>query len=177
MIWRPSIVYSGGNTGADVSGLRAARRLNIPTGGWAAWNWMTERGPAPGLAGYGLRIHPNATERDPYSARTDANVHSADLTVLFHRPPLDGGSWRTFRTAGRADRPCHVLTRADLWLNGRDGHGDPIREPHPETIYRFRCILDELRPEVLNVAGNRESKSPGIQGDVYWFLLAVWGEG
>jgi hypothetical protein len=35
-------VISGGQTGADQGGLRAARACGIPTGGWAPRGWLTE---------------------------------------------------------------------------------------------------------------------------------------
>jgi hypothetical protein len=47
-------VISGGQTGADQGGLRAARACGIPTSGWAPKGWMTEAGPAPWLADWGL---------------------------------------------------------------------------------------------------------------------------
>lgn len=43
-------VISGGQDGADQAGLYAAQILSIPTGGWAAKNFMTESGPRPDLA-------------------------------------------------------------------------------------------------------------------------------
>jgi hypothetical protein len=47
-------VISGGQTGADQGGLRAAQACGIPTGGWAPRGWLTEAGPAPWLADWGL---------------------------------------------------------------------------------------------------------------------------
>jgi hypothetical protein len=35
-------VISGGQTGADQAGRRAARAAGIPTGGWAPLGWKTE---------------------------------------------------------------------------------------------------------------------------------------
>lgn len=45
------LVLSGGQTGADLGGLRAARACGIPTGGWAPRGWLTEVG---WLVEYGL---------------------------------------------------------------------------------------------------------------------------
>jgi hypothetical protein len=47
-------VMSGGQTGADHGGLRAARRCGIATGGWAPRGWLTEAGPAEWLAEWDL---------------------------------------------------------------------------------------------------------------------------
>jgi hypothetical protein len=46
-------VISGGQTGADQAGWRAARAFGIPTGGWMPLEFRTERGPCPELAAFG----------------------------------------------------------------------------------------------------------------------------
>ena len=53
-------VVSGGQTGADQAGLRAARAAGIETGGWAPKGWETEEGPAPWLSDYGLKECPRS---------------------------------------------------------------------------------------------------------------------
>jgi len=60
-------IVSGGQTGADQAGLRAAKAAGIETGGWAPHGWTTEKGPAPWLADYGLAECPIPG----YPARTD----------------------------------------------------------------------------------------------------------
>jgi Circularly permutated YpsA SLOG family len=40
-------VVSGGQTGADQAGWRAARASAIDTGGWMPENFLTEAGPRP----------------------------------------------------------------------------------------------------------------------------------
>jgi hydroxymethylpyrimidine pyrophosphatase-like HAD family hydrolase len=40
------IIISGGQTGADIAGLKVAKQLNFKTGGFAAKNFMTENGTA-----------------------------------------------------------------------------------------------------------------------------------
>lgn len=63
-------VISGGQTGADQAALRAARACGIPTGGWAARGWLTEDGPAPWLAEWGLAECPDGeSEAERYRAR------------------------------------------------------------------------------------------------------------
>jgi Circularly permutated YpsA SLOG family len=53
------LVISGGQTGADQAGLRAARASGIRCGGMAPKGWLTEAGPAPWLADYGLSVGGN----------------------------------------------------------------------------------------------------------------------
>ena len=42
MGYRPSKIISGGQTGADMGGLLAAKDLGIRTGGWMPKGWLTE---------------------------------------------------------------------------------------------------------------------------------------
>ena len=72
-------IISGGQTGADQVALRAARAPGVPTGGWAPKGWLTEDGPAPWLADFGLAECPEPG----YSARTLANVRDSDVTLRF----------------------------------------------------------------------------------------------
>jgi predicted Rossmann-fold nucleotide-binding protein len=67
-------VISGGQTGVDQAGLRAARAVGLATGGSAPRGWETEDGPAPWLA---------ECEREGYLARTEANVRASDGTMIF----------------------------------------------------------------------------------------------
>src|SRR4051794_27751768 len=90
-------VVSGGQTGADQAGLRAARACGIPTGGWAPLGWQTEDGPAPWLADFGLVELPDGG----YPERTRANVRDSTATIWFGDPGSPGG-----RTTLRA---CHKL--------------------------------------------------------------------
>ena len=49
-------IISGGQTGADQAGWRAARACGIPTGGAMPKGFLTEDGPRPEFAGlYGAR--------------------------------------------------------------------------------------------------------------------------
>lgn len=78
---------SGGQTGADQAGLRAARACGLSTGGTAPKGWETKDGPAPWLADFGLV----ECERPGYPARTEANVRASDGTILFLGPEPSAG--------------------------------------------------------------------------------------
>ena len=56
-------VVTGGQAGADQGALRAARAAGIATGGYALAGWVTEAGPAPWLAFFGLVELPGADTR------------------------------------------------------------------------------------------------------------------
>src|SRR6185312_3809156 len=77
-------VISGGQTGSDQGGLRAARDSNIETGGWAAKGWLCEDGPHPELAEFGLKeCQEGGTPAERYRARRRANAREADAVLIF----------------------------------------------------------------------------------------------
>ena len=71
-------IISGGQTGADIGGLLAAKELNIPTGGTAPKGYRTELGSNFDLCDiFNLSEHSS----DKYPPRTAANVKNSDGTV------------------------------------------------------------------------------------------------
>ena len=136
-------IISGGQTGADQGGLEAGRDLGLETGGWAPKGWLTETGPQHKLLeGFGLSM----CKVPGYPARTLQNVLEADLTVIFGRG--GGGSSLTMRYCMLYGKPYLV-------------------NPSAEEL----CALIGLHDaKILNVAGNRESRNPGIQRHVREFL-------
>lgn len=141
-------IISGGQTGADQGGLAAGQALGLQTGGWAPKGWLTEDGPAPWLADYGLSECGDAG----YPVRTYYNVHDADLTVIFGDVG-ERGSALTKRACIQQHRPYLVNPTAD-----------ELRE-----FIRAKGI------EVVNVAGNRESKHPGTYELAFGTLLEALG--
>ncbi|HJZ54171.1 MAG TPA: putative molybdenum carrier protein, partial [Gemmataceae bacterium] len=145
-------VITGGQTGADQGGLRAARAAGIATGGFAARGWETEAGPAPWLADFGLV----ECETPGYPARTEANVRAADAVLWFGSTDTPGGKL----TLGW----CHRAGKLSLLVTA----GVPIRPPRAVAFLR-----EHPHVKVLMIAGNKESKSPGIGEQVERFLGAV----
>lgn len=142
-------VISGGQTGADIGGLRAARLAGIATGGWAPKGWMTERGPMPFLLRdiYGLQEHTSPK----YPPRTATNIKNADMTLIVAASgKLDGGSALTRDMCFKMKKPVFHISLTDFedgWLaHMSEIHEWVMRRPH----------------RIINVAGNRESRSPGI---------------
>jgi len=124
-------VVSGGQTGVDRLALDVAKSLGIPTGGWAAHDWMTEAGPDPSLKYFGLAEHSS----DRYPPRTRANVRMADGTVWF----------------GEGDSRGQRCT-----LNAAADYEKPfLINPDARSL---RAWLKQHRIRVLNVAGSRGSK-------------------
>ena len=151
-------IISGGQTGADIGALTAARELGLETGGTAPRGWMTEEGPRETvLRGFGLV----EAEAEGYAPRTRANVANADGTLLIGQYET-GGSALTYITATELNKPLfHVPFSARP------------EEPLDETAKRFRSWLTQHNVKTLNVAGDRESASPGIGEFARNFLLGA----
>ena len=148
-------IVSGGQTGADRGGLDAAIQAGIPHGGWCPKGRKAEDGVIPPI--YNL----TETKSADYKARTEANVKDSDASVIFTRGPLDGGSLLTAQFAKRHLKP-HL-------------HLDLSAASVSQASQTLLIWLDRLGGEalVLNVAGQRESKSPGLQTQVRAVLSAV----
>lgn len=142
-------VISGGQTGADCAGLDAAHACGLETGGWAPSNYWTERGPDPSLKALGLRAGGSLNDR------TARNVLDADATVVFQVRPSPGSDL-TLRLALKSGRPVRVYNPWD-----------------PKAEAALRDFLETVHPRILNVAGHRESKAPGIYQRVYELLISV----
>jgi hypothetical protein len=153
-------IISGRQTGADQGGLFAARDLGIRTGGTAPQGWLTENGPQEAL----LRSFDLVEcTKSGYPARTRENVLDADGTLLVGQY-RSGGSALTARIAHDAGRPLfHLAFVPNLAI-----------APH-ERIEEFLYWLERYDIHILNVAGNRESRSPGFQELTRPFLLAALG--
>lgn len=146
-------IISGGQTGADQGGLNAALKCGIPTGGWMPKGWKTEEGSRPGMA---RRYLMKETSSSDYIHRTKLNIVESDATLIFG-DINSAGSYYTERECIRIDKPYLVI---------------PRNEEHAvEKIYTFLCVHS---PDIVNVAGNRESKSPGIHQWVKSILVDVF---
>ena len=134
-------LVSGGQTGADSSIIAVGERLGIPIGGNVPRGWRTERGPNPRLKALGFR----ESDSHGYASRTRENIQHSDATLIFATDPGSDGTQLTIDHAEEINKPCLVL--------------NPFDPAAAEAAARW---LQTTRPAVLNVAGNRESKSPGI---------------
>lgn len=132
-------VVSGGQTGVDRAALDAARALGLPLGGWCPRGRRAEDGAIP--AKYPLRETPG----EDYAERTEWNVRDASATLVLTRGQPSPGTALTIDLARRLERPLLVLDLRD--------------DPDPGAVARF---VRDREVEVLNVAGPRESQSPGI---------------
>ena len=131
---RPRVI-SGGQTGVDRLALEEARAAGLPTGGFAPRGFMTEDGPDPSLAGFGLVPHASRS----YPARTAANVDVAEVTAVFTRTPgvpPGGGTGLTISVCRKRRKPCLI-------------------DPSPQAL-----ALAAQKAQTINVAGPRGSRLP-----------------
>ena len=151
-------IISGGQTGADQGGLEAGKELGLQTGGTAPFGWKTENGPQPALLRDTYNLVSNLSSS--YPARTRLNVLNSDGTITFgdfYSP----GSKLTIKYCGSLLKPLYRVCREDI----------PIFEKKD-----FLNWLGKYDVKILNVAGNRESKNPGIQERVKAFLIETLKE-
>jgi len=132
-------IFSGGQTGVDRAALDIALELGLGHGGWCPRGRRAEDGSIH------PRYHLRETAEKDYSARTRRNVESTDGTLILYKGELEGGTEYTAQIAGQLHKP---LLMVDL--------------DQPVGADTFKDWLARNNISILNVAGPRESKYPGI---------------
>jgi hypothetical protein len=151
-------VISGGQTGADQAGWRAAKVAGIATGGWMPKGFLTEVGPRPEFADlYGAREHLSPS----YSVRRLANILDAQETIVFARNPASPGTRATLFELVDHDRAGLLVSIDGTWQSGWP----------PQATANW---LRQRDIRSVNIAGNRESKAPGIGEWVERYLAEVF---
>jgi hypothetical protein len=144
-------IVSGGQPGVDRAALDAARALGLAIGGWCPRGRIAEDGRI--RRRYCLVETPSGN----YPERTEWNVRDSDATLIVNRGRLDGGTLATARLAlGRHRKLVYTIRLG-------------------KRVYRerFRAWLCRHRVRVLNVAGPRESKRPGIYAEAKALLVSL----
>jgi putative molybdenum carrier protein len=161
-------LISGGQTGADRGGLDAAIHCDWPHGGWCPKGRKAEDGVIP------AKYHLTEMSSAEYLPRTQANVIDSDATIIFSYGPLFGGSLETATYAHELEKPYyqvdlihitpkHAVNEIMMWLAGDkelNDYDEYVASPLPLEY-------------VLNVAGSRESRAPGIQEVVCRLMVDV----
>jgi hypothetical protein len=144
-------IVSGGQTGVDRAALDVALERGIPCGGWCPKGRKAEDGPL--AARYPLKETPD----EDYVQRTTWNVRDSDGTLILTHGEPEGGTAQTVADAKRLGKPCLVI---DL-------------SAHPSVLVVQRWAQDHgIR--LVNVAGPRESKCPGVYTEARHFLREVF---
>ena len=143
-------LISGGQTGVDRAGLDVALALGLAIGGWCPQGRRAEDGILPD------RYPLTETPEPDYETRSRRNVEDADGTLILNLGGLEGGTALTADHARQVGKPCLVVA---------------LEEGIEPAA--FRDWLEEHRIAVLNVAGPRESKRPGVYEAAYCCLEAL----
>lgn len=136
-------IVSGGQSGVDRAALDVSIKLGIPHGGWCPKGRKAEDGAIP--ACYQL----NETDSDEYSERTKLNIRDTDGTlILVPTTPIKvtDGTILTIAEVKERAKPYLII---DL---SRDY----------DKLSEIALWVKENSIKVLNVAGPRESQSPGV---------------
>jgi hypothetical protein len=148
-------IISGGQTGVDRAALDIAISFGIEYGGAVPGGRRAEDGPIDTRYD---RLEEMASRR--YRDRTEKNVRDADATLIFTRGRPGDGTSHTIQYAGHSGKPFLVM--------------DLLNKDLKEVTEGVRAWLHATNPQVLNVAGPRESKAPGIYGEVFNILMTVF---
>ncbi|MFC1885069.1 putative molybdenum carrier protein [Thermodesulfobacteriota bacterium] len=147
-------IISGGQTGVDRAALDAAIEAGIPHGGWVPKGRKAEDGVIP--------LTYNLTELDKggYAARTEKNVLDSDGTLIITSGAMDNGTVFT--------RELVVLYKKPL-LSIDVAESDLLK-----WTDKIVSWVKANKIYVLNVAGPRNSKKPGIYEKTKRFLNSVF---
>ena len=141
-------IVSGGQSGVDRAALDVAIKLNIPCGGYVPKGRLAEDGPIndkyPLVESYS----------SSYAVRTRLNIKYSNATLIIKEGELEGGTLFTFNICKKLKQPVKIVD-----LRAED------------IIFEIGKFIDEVLPQVLNIAGPRESKKPGIYKKTLKILL------
>lgn len=139
-------IVSGGQTGVDQAGLLIATEMGIEVGGWCPKGGLDENGTSM------LNVYPlkEATTTNP-DERTKLNIRDSDGTLIIVPciplpDKIKDGTRLTIEHAIELKKP-HLI----IELDKKDDAANTVNE-----------WVKENNIHVLNIAGPRESNSPGI---------------
>lgn len=172
-------IVSGGQIGADIAALRAARRLGLATGGFAPAGFMTAHGPNPQLAEFGLAPVRGGSLAQQYVRRSTMNVDAADATLAIRLEASRG----TDCTIGYA-----VCGRWAACADLAPGvAAEPATAHRPVLVVQTLCesaaapaireFLHRRRVRTLNVCGHRAyDRVPNYESAVEHLLFRALSE-
>ena len=147
-------IISGGQTGVDRGVLDAALTYNFPCGGWCPARRRAEDGPIPG--------HYPLTEMSTisYLARTHRNVENSDGTLIITRGIPTNGTKETINWACQVSKPYLII--------------DLEKQTKTSAILSIDQWLKTSHIRILNIAGPRESKCPGIADEASQLISSLF---
>jgi hypothetical protein len=183
-------IHSGGQTGADLAGLWVAKKMGLPTGGFAPEDFKTQAGNKPALKElFGLKAFGSG-----YRSRTIQNVKDSDLTLIFARNMESPGTVLTKNS-------CMKLVKQSFSIPDNRHEGETLRQywadVSPDNVGRHLVFFNALsymlkKAErqkqtglddyfIINIAGNATKKTiPEIFDFTFvslWYLLMLYSHG
>lgn len=143
-------IISGGQTGVDRAGLDAGIQIGLPIGGYVPKGRLAEDGQVPS------KYPMTETGSKDYKVRTKLNVLESDGTLIINIGPMVSGTALTARIAQEQNKPLMIVQLDQGYQTS--------------TVIDW---LDENQIQVLNIAGPRKSKIPGIYEKAKTFLMKV----
>jgi hypothetical protein len=141
-------IISGGQTGADRAGLDFAIETGLEHGGYVPRGRKAEDGRIDD------RYNLVELSTSSYPARTRRNIEESNGTVIFSlNRRLSGGTKLTLELANKLGKPA---------LHIYDTRKERISNSLRLEIQALTDFLCSNKIEILNVAGPRESKEPGV---------------
>ena len=139
-------VISGGQTGVDQAALVAAHKLGIVISGWAPKGFRCENGIIPKKYADHMCEAPNSD----YPTRTEMNVVDSDATIVYcYDVKTSRGTKLTIELCKKHKKPWFdMVSETQMFEDNEDGYD------------YFASLLEGFG--IVNVAGSRESRFPGI---------------
>lgn len=164
-------MISGGEAGADIAGLRAARCLNLKTGGTAAPNYYTACGyQSKLLKSFGLSSIPlQSSWAATFSKLSMLNVDNSDATVAFRVKNSPGTDKTIGYCVSRQWKVIPGIPIGTVWE--RNGYRPiiVITEFTTEAQLALVKFLVDRKIRILNVAGHRPWKENPSWETVLYF--------
>ncbi len=141
MIFQNINIISGGQTGVDRAALDFALENGIKCGGWCPLGRSAEDGIIP------VKYPLKESITSNYKERTRFNVRDSDGTIIIYENEMDKGTKLTLEIAHEIKKPVKTIN---------------LNEDQSTIKAQLRTWITKNQVSVLNVAGPRESSSPGI---------------
>ncbi len=156
-------IVSGGQTGVDRGAIAAALDLGFPYGGLIPKGRMAEDGIVPEKFD-----KMEVSYKKDYLFRTEWNVTHSDATLIIARKVVEGPALVEKLTGGtlKTEQFAMMHCRPHLVLYARNAE---------KVLEWLRKLAANVQHEdlVLNIAGPRESKCPGIEKSTYDFVAKL----
>ncbi len=147
-------IFSGGQTGVDRAGLDVAIELGIAHGGWCPKGRMAEDGRIP------KKYELQEIDSINYAKRTIMNVLDSSATLIITRKDMGKGTLLTKNIAEKNKKPLLIIQ-----INVQ------VSQKKVDEITEW---LKKTNPQILNIAGPRESTNPGMYAVVSRLLKRVF---